>query len=382
MQPESVGLDQPKGDQWWDVPVPMPWSAFLHPSSGVPLDQVPNRMAWFRRRVVVPEIPPLSRLVLHFEAVNFHAVILIDGKRCGEHSGDAIPFDIDITDFVKAGQDAEVVVGVQDVSFTLVTSRHELGRKLLHPGLSEHPGIWGAVSLRIVPKLHIVSVSLRTTLSAHGKAGPQEGRVHVSIAVQNSTGRPLGFSLTNEIYDGARETVAFAPIRGTVGAGERTMIEMGTSWKSAALWWPDQPHLYTLRSALWSALPDQMSGQDAIETGDVVDRVHTLVGVREFRVDGDVFTLNKVPTQLRSESVCPMSGQAFGEMRPGGAVAPVGPEEAREILSALKETRGLNAIRFHRIPPSTALLDGRLGGARRRFHSARGGGPSHATPGA
>ncbi len=81
MQPERVGLDQPKGDQWWDVPVPMPWSAFLHPSSGVPLDQVPNRMAWFRRRVVVPEIPPLSRLVLHFEAVNFHAVILVDGKR-------------------------------------------------------------------------------------------------------------------------------------------------------------------------------------------------------------------------------------------------------------------------------------------------------------
>ena len=358
MQPESVGLDRPKGDRWWEVPVPMPWSAFLLPSSSVPLDQVPNRMAWFRRRVAVPEVPPLARLALHFEAVNFHAVVFVNGKRCGEHSGDAIPFDVDITDFVAGRRKAEIVVGVQDVSSALVRSRRGPDRKLLYPGLSEHPGIWGDVSLRVVPELHIVGVSLRTTLSTYGKAGLQEGRVHVSIAVQNVTGRPLGFSLTNEIYDGARQAIAFAPIRGAVGAGERTTIEMGTSWNSAALWWPDQPHLYTLRSALWSSLPDGPSGEDVVgSTGDVVDRVHTRVGFREFRVEGDTFTLNNVPVQLRSESVCPISGQVFGEIPPGGAVTPVGPEEARELLSTLKETRGLNAVRFHRIPPSAALLD-------------------------
>ena len=358
MQPEKAGLDAPKEKKWWDVHVPMPWSSFLVPASGVPLDQVPNRMAWFRRHIIVPEVPPLSRLVLHFDAVNFYAVVFVNGKRCGEHVGDAIPFDVDITDFVTPRRDARITVGVQDISHAQAEARHWAGRKLLYPGLSHHPGIWGDVSLRIVPQLHIVGLAFRTTLSKHGKTGPQGGRVRVSVAVQNGTGRPLGFSLTNEIYDGARQAVAFAPIRGTVGAGERTEIEMGTSWDSAALWWPDQPHLYTLRSALWSALPSGPPGGDAPPAaGDVVDRVHTRVGFREFRVDADAFRLNDVPIQLRSESVCPISGQTVGEMGPAAAVAPVEREQARELLAALKDKRGINAVRFHRMPPSAALLE-------------------------
>jgi len=357
MQPEKAGLDAPKEKKWCDVPMPTPWTSFLAPSSGVPLDQVPNRMAWFRRHIIVPDVPPLSRLVLHFEAVNFYAVVFVDGKRCGEHVGDAIPFDVDITDFVTPRRDARITVGVQDISYAQAEAGRWPGRKLLYPGLSHHPGIWGDVSLRIVPELHIVGLAFRTRLSKHGKAGSQEGRVHVSITVQNGTGRPLGFSLTNEIYDGARQAVAFAPIRGTVGAGERTEIEMGTSWDAAALWWPDQPHLYTLRSALWSALPSAAPDDVPAAAGEVVDRVHTPVGFREFRVDGDTFRLNNVPIQLRSESVCPISGQTFGEMLPAAPVTPAEPEEARELLAALKDKRGINAVRFHRMPPSAALLD-------------------------
>jgi len=357
MQPEPDGLNEPKGERWWDVPVPMPWTALFAPSSGVPPDQVPRLMAWYRRRIAVPDVPPLSRLVLHFEAVNFYAVVLVNGRRCGEHLGDAVPFDIDITDFVTSGGEAEVLVGVQDISFAETRTRSRSERRLLYPGLPIHPGIWGDVSLRSIPALHIVGVSLRTTLSRYGKDGVQEGRVRVSVAVQNSTGRPLGFSLTNEIYDGARQALAFAPIRGTVGAGERATIEMGTPWASAALWWPDQPHLYTLRSALWSSLsdhgPDEAAGGG---TGDVVDRIHTSIGFREFRVEGDRFLLNGVPTQLRSESVCPVSGHLYAELAPGAAPTPASPDEARERLTALKDKRGLNAIRFRRVPPSAALL--------------------------
>jgi hypothetical protein len=361
MQPEKVGLDRPKGTKWCDVPVPMPWTAFWLPSSGIRDSMVPNRMAWFRRWITVPDIPPLSRLLLHFEAVNFFAVVFVNGKRCGEHVGDAVPFDIDITPLVSPRHEADILVGVQDISYAeeRVTGakRIRLGRKLLYPGLPHNPGIWGAVSLRIVPELHIVGVNVRTALPerrAPGVATPR-GRVEVTVAVKNETGRALGFSLTNEVYDGARQAIAFAPIRGVVGAGERTEIDMGTSWDSAALWWPEEPHLYMLRTALWSVLPAGGSPSDGV--GDVVDRVHTPVGFREFRIEGDRFTLNHVPVQLRSESLCPISGALFGEMLSGAVPQPVAPEQAREVLAALKRERGLNAVRFHRMPPTAALLD-------------------------
>ena len=362
MQPEKTGLDIPKDDRWARVPVPMPWTAFLARTSGVPLDLVPNRMAWFRRRVVMPDLASDTRLMLHFEAVNFYAVVFVDGKRCGEHAGDAIPFDVDITDFVMPGDEAEVRVGVQDISYAegRGAGRGRAGddRRLVYPGLAYHPGIWGPVSLRVVPELHIVSVRIQTALPVHARdpLAASQGRMRLSVSLKNETGRPAGFSLTNEVYDGARQAVAFTPVRGVVGPGELTEIEMGTAWDSATLWWPDAPHLYQLRTALWAAGTDRPSHRSD-PVGEVVDRAHTRFGFREFRIDGDQFMLNHVPVQLRSESLSPVSGQVFGTMRSGEVSEPVAPGQAVESLAGLKRERGLNAVRFHRIPPSPALLD-------------------------
>jgi len=358
MQPEKTGLDKPKGGDWVEVPVPMPWSAFLF-SPDIPLDAVPHRMAWFRRRIVIPDIPPLSRAVLHFEAVNFYAVVYVNGKRCGQHVGDGIPFEIDATDAVTPRREAEILVGVQDISYARTGDRDRRGpaAKLTFPGLAHNPGIWGGVSLRILPELRVVAVAVRTTLAPHPGETRAEGRIQVRVSVENETGRALGFSLTNEVYDGARQAVAFAPVRGAVGPGERTEVDVGTSWDSAVLWWPDRPHLYSLRTALWSTLPGHDEDAAAGMANDVVDRVHTPVGFREFRIENDRFLLNNVPIQLRSESVCPISGELFGQRRPGAAPGPVEPEQAMQVLAALKRKTGLNAVRFHRMPPSPALLD-------------------------
>ncbi len=357
MQPERVELNEPKGGAWCEVTLPMPWSAFLAPSSGVPPDMVPNHMAWFRRKLTIPDVPPFSRLVLHFEAVNFFAMVFVDGKRCGQHAGDAIPFEIDLTDFVTLGREAELMVGVQDVSYAEFEGdelgRRGAARKLIYLGLPHHSGIWGGVSLRVVPELHIAGVAVKTVLSDYTGIEFDGGHIRVRVAVENRTNRQVAFSLTNEVYDGARQVVAFAPVRGAVGPGEVAEMDMGTSWDSASLWWPDAPHLYTLRTALWSS----SSGTGSEAAGDVVDRVYTGIGFREFRIDGETFTLNNVPVQLRSESVCPISGQLFGSMLSGGAVVPANHEQARDAFSDLKKHKGLNAVRFHRMPPSRVLLD-------------------------
>ena len=361
MQPETVGLDEPKSDSWVRVRVPMPWTALWLPASGIPQEMLPHRMAWFRRRVMAPPIPPLSRLLLHFDAVNFHAVVFVNETRCGEHTGDALPFDIDVTDFVTPGKKNVILVGVQDISCAEAAARRSgrrAGRKLLYPGLASHPGIWGDVSLRVVPGLHVDSVRVRTELPpASGGLGNAGGHVYAAVSVKNETGRELTFSLTNEVYDGARQALAFAPVRGTVGPGERTEIDAAAPWDSASLWWPDEPHLYTLRTALWSDLGGRPATDGSPTAGEIVDRVHTPVGFREFRIRGDTFTLNNVPIQLRSEALCPISARLFGELRSGEAVSPVNVKEARERLVALRKQQGINAVRFHRLPPSPAILD-------------------------
>jgi hypothetical protein len=360
MQPEPATLDQPKGDRWCEVRVPLPWSAFFAADSDVPSDMIPNHMAWYRRTFAVPDIPVHSRLVVHFDAVNFFAVVFVNGARCGDHLGDAMPFDVDVTTAVTPGEKAELLVGVQDISFAEHTDAGPSGgraRRLMYPGLVQHAGIRGGVSLRVLPELHLTNVQVCTSLPPAGTRGAaaEGGRVHVGVRVRNDTGEPAGFSLTTEIYDGARQVVAFTPVRGVVAPGEETQYELGRACPTATLWWPDEPHLYQLRAALWSSVH---SARDAAESvGEVVDRYHVPLGFREFRIENDQFLFNHVPIQIRSESFSPTSAEIFGEMRPGAAPKPIVPEQARQLLLARKYRRGINAIRFHRMPPVPTLLD-------------------------
>ena len=59
------------------------------------------RMGWLRRNFNVPEPWNGKRIILHFEAVMGDFVVLINGKQAAENFGDYMPFDVDITDFVK-----------------------------------------------------------------------------------------------------------------------------------------------------------------------------------------------------------------------------------------------------------------------------------------
>ena len=351
MQPEGTGLDRPGGDRWVDVPVPMPWSALYDERFGVPIDLVPDRMAWFRRTVACPPVPPLHRPVLHFEAVNFHAVVFADGERCGEHSGDAVPFDVDLAGFVTPGEPADLLVGVADIS--QAGADRTGGPKLLYPGLSHHPGMWGDVWLWLRPELHIASVNVRTRLPERGP-GMGDTDVHLTVTVKNQTARTLGFTLTNEVYRGPRQELGFAPVRAALEPGESKEFRMSARWESPKLWWPDAPHRYVLRSALWSTLDSRQVGG---APGDVVDRLDTAFGVREFRIEGRQFLLNRVPIQLRSESASPISGRLIGELEPGEPDCPIEPDQAVRTLAMLKEERKLNTVRFHRVPPARALLD-------------------------
>ncbi|MFW6108147.1 MAG: sugar-binding domain-containing protein, partial [bacterium] len=353
MQRESTGLDRPKGDRWANAPVPMPWSAFYTVPPPVPPELVPDRMAWFRRTIPVPELEPFTRLMLHFEAVNFYAIVFVNGRRCGEHVGDAVPFDIDLTEFVTPGEPARLLVGVQDISYAEARRPEPAGRRLVYPGLPHQPGIWGDVSLRLLSELHIVSVDARTTLPEQGP-GVGGAEIAAAVSIKNETGRALRFVLTNEVYDGTRQALAFNPVRGTLDGGELARFEMSAGWEAPTLWWPDAPHRYVLRSALWSTMGRSRAGD---VPGDVVDRVHTPFGFREFRADGTAFTLNATPVQLRSESVSPISGRLISELGPGEPDEPAGLDEARDLLATLKAERGINAVRFHRVPPAAALLD-------------------------
>lgn len=50
----------------------------------------------------------------HFGAVDWHAVVSVNGKPVGEHKGGHTPFSFDITAALRPGEDQELVVSVWD----------------------------------------------------------------------------------------------------------------------------------------------------------------------------------------------------------------------------------------------------------------------------
>ena len=72
-------------------------------------------VVWYRRRIVLPELAARDRFLLHFEAVDYHASVWINGAKVCEHRGGYTPFTVDITtSLLPADQPQEIVVCAHD----------------------------------------------------------------------------------------------------------------------------------------------------------------------------------------------------------------------------------------------------------------------------
>ncbi len=56
---------------------------------------------WYRRNLDIPKEWKGKKILLHFGAVDYRAVVFVNGAKIGEHCGGYTPFTFDITDYLK-----------------------------------------------------------------------------------------------------------------------------------------------------------------------------------------------------------------------------------------------------------------------------------------
>jgi len=211
---------------------------------------------WYRRSFEIPAAWKGSRVLLHFQAVDWEATVWVNGRQVGSHRGGYDAFSFDITDALRAGGAQELIVGVFDPTSHGDQPR---GKQVDQPrGIWYTPstGIWQTVWLEAVPQAHIHGLLLVPDVD--------RGCLRVTVEGKNTTADHTIHAVARD----GREIVGEA--FGGIGAE----IKLDIPRERLKLWSPQDPFLYDLTVTL--KLGEQ-----------VVDQVQSYFGMRKIDIARD-----------------------------------------------------------------------------------------------
>lgn len=260
------------------------------------------KMGWLKKSVTIPKSFSGKQLFLHFDAVAGFAEVYVNDKKMGENFDLFLPFDIDVTSIVKAGEKMDILVGIR--SQWLFEDNSTIGRRILPAGSmwgNMINGIWQDVFLVAKPKVNIDSVFVKPMVSKHN--------LQVEITLSNNTPYRLPLLVGGNIrqwINQAGSDVYSAPVPAwTLGdtvitvTKSKVTLEPNSKHKltlnirvndsELKYWTPDSPNLYAI-------VLDVMSGKRS------VDRKYERFGWREFSLQGMQLLLNGKPIVLKSDS--------------------------------------------------------------------------------
>ena len=155
----------PGRPQKWDgkILVPFPLESAL---SGVGRLLEPDEFLWYTRKIVC-DPKPGERILLHFGGVDFRTMVFIGHNEVTDvpHEGGQNPFTLDITDYVKKGEN-DLTVCVWDPTENFINSR---GKQSFSPRgcfYTRVSGIWQTVWMEVVPEKYIKSYKVMTDIDA------------------------------------------------------------------------------------------------------------------------------------------------------------------------------------------------------------------------
>ncbi|MBR4534501.1 MAG: beta-glucuronidase [Bacteroidaceae bacterium] len=246
-----------------------------------------------------------QRALLYFGAVNYEAIVYVNGKLAGRHVGGFTPFCYDVTDLVHEGSNFVIV--------KIDNKRHQDNVPTRNFDWWNYGGITRDVLLVTVPETYIEDYSLQLEalpLSPDGK--------NSIIDFTMKLNRPVA---------GEAVTVTFPDlkIRRTFTTDENGCLHEKLSTKKSRLqlWSPENPRLYKV----------------LLEYGD--ETISDEIGFRTIETRGKQILLNGKPIFLRG--VCAHEETAYSNRRCNSAA------DADTLLSWAREL-GCNFIRLAHYP--------------------------------
>lgn len=122
---------------------------------------------WYRRNLDIPKEWNGRKILLHFGAVDYHAVVFVNGAKIGEHRGGYTPFTFDITDYLKDSGNYITLCAYDNVRGHNQPSGKQCPQ--LHSfgcSYTRTTGIWQTVWLECVNSCYIANVNFISDIDA------------------------------------------------------------------------------------------------------------------------------------------------------------------------------------------------------------------------
>lgn len=138
----------------WNKKITVPFCPESKLSGIAYVDFIP--MVWYRKIVCLNEEQLKGRTLLHFGAVDYECHVWINGENAGRHQGGYTSFTLDITDFVKPGENS-IIVCAKDDNRSGKQPRGKQSEFFDSRGCdyTRTTGIWQTVWLEFVPTQYI-----------------------------------------------------------------------------------------------------------------------------------------------------------------------------------------------------------------------------------
>lgn len=281
----------------------------------------------YLKKIIIPADWKNMRVKLRFDGVSSHAIVRVNQQKVAEHEGSFVPFEADITDQLKAGENIlEVEVSALTISDILACTSQYAAHTVA--------GILRKVTLFALPPINIADLKIETDFDDQYKDANL--KVNTSIVNEANTERDAqSFSLRYTLYDQQGKIVLQQSRKLNAPAiGQRSLSKQEFKIVKPHHWNSDQPYLYQLQTEL-------------LQADKTIQKHQQKIGFREIKISGNELLVNGKAIKLRGvnrHSVHPLTGRTIDKA--------LEYEDAKLFMEA-----NCNFIRTSHYPPSEEFLE-------------------------
>jgi hypothetical protein len=275
-------------------------------------------------------------LKIDFEGVNFIADVYINDKLITSHVGGWIPFSVDITGFVKAGEKCQLKVDVSGGSHQPIVDAR--GYPQWPVGFVGQEGKWGImfdVWLRAYGDVNVSDAYIQTSF--------RQKKISTTIELNNSGQELKNVKVISRVVpaaDPGKIELKMQSKSTSIKGRETKTVLLESLWNSAKFWSPANPYLYYLITDVVDA-----------KSGALIDRRTDRFGFRELWTEGNRLMFNGHRITLLGANIVQHSeyydNQRYYFMTP---------ETWNQTIDRLFELN-LRTVRFHMQPTPGFILD-------------------------